>query len=109
MSYATFSAKNVEKACCKWLEALDKDITATKEKMIAKAMVKPRWFSKQWSREEAIEYLSNTEYGISEMEYAEHHLWKDKEDIMALLALAKKAPSDVNVCSNDAYILQRFL
>lgn len=109
MSYATFTARTVAKACENWIAALAEDIDRQKQELIRKAMSEPRWFGRKRSREEAIAYLSGTEFGISEMELAEMYLWKDKEDVMALLALSKKATSDVHVSANDAYILQRFL
>lgn len=109
MSYATYNARTVRKACENWIAALEQDIAKQKEELIRKAML-PNWRGRLRTREEAIKWLSTSDpLHLTDFQLAEMTGWRDKERIEAVLVLATTAPSDINICSADAYLLKGFL
>lgn len=109
MSYATYNARTVRKACENWIAALNEDIDRQKQELIRKAML-PNWRGRVRTREEAIKWLSTSDpLEFSEFALVEMMGWRDKDRVEALLVLATTAPSDINICSADAYLLKGFL
>lgn len=109
MSYATYNSRAIQKACKNWIAALEKDISQQKEELIRKAML-PNWLGRVRTREEAIKWLSLSDpLHLTDFQLAEMTGWRDKERIEALLVLATTTTSDINLCSNDAYLLKGFL